>query len=215
MVTISYWQRLLRWLTHEDASYLFATTTERMRQTAPAPSPQYRMVLCTTQNLAEMQHALENFPPVIAEGMAHGDLAILAVAEGHIIARASAVLGPQRYQAFGHEFTLGETEAYIENVETETAWREQGVAHAVITRLADELHARGMRDVCLLVHIKNTPSIHLFEKCGCTRRGVLISRRVFGHWQSQLAVLGGLLLATTQFRALLYWTRLSAFILEN
>lgn len=184
-----FWRRLRRWLADENISYVYYADATTFQPVEPPDTAAYAILLCTADSLATCRETVAAFPSIIAGGIARGHLGMLAAVARRWVCRISAVPGPRPRLVYGYPFRLDRHSAYLENMETLEGWRGRGIAPLLLSRMVEELRERGVRAVYCCIDIRNTPSMRAVEKCGCTRIGVLISRRRLGRWISQLATL--------------------------
>jgi len=63
-------------------------------------------------------------------------------------------------------------EGNINNVAVNEAYRGQGIATKLMTRLIEEGYAMGIAEFTLEVRVSNAPAISVYEKCGFVSEGV-------------------------------------------
>jgi ribosomal protein S18 acetylase RimI-like enzyme len=179
--------RVWRWLIQDNIYYLYWRTLDAVHPHLDCPP--YRLVLADAERLPAVEDDVRDLPGDLIDGIRRGDMVCCALQGDRWVARVSATLGPRTWRIYGHEMRLDQAEAFVANLETTPTHRGCGWAPELVFRCCDALASRGVRKVFLLVDMDNTASIRVMEKCGCARAGVLITRRRFGRWHAQLALL--------------------------
>lgn len=63
-------------------------------------------------------------------------------------------------------------EGNINNVAVNEAYRGQGIATMLMSKLLEEGYAMGVAEFTLEVRVSNTPAIRVYEKCGFVSEGI-------------------------------------------
>lgn len=126
-----------------------------------------RATLRDVRRMAEIEQACfeKAYPEALLALFVTSERYISLVAEvgGVIVGLAVGELEEHEHKRVGHIWTL----------EVLPAYRNRGIGTRLLKALEEELAARGAREFYLEVRVGNEPAIHLYEKLGYERMGIL------------------------------------------
>ena len=126
-----------------------------------------RATLSDVRRLAEIERACfeEGYPESLLAFFITHERYVSLVAEvgGVVIGLAVGGLEEREHRRVGHIWTI----------EVLPAYRNRGIGTSLLKKLEEELAARGATEFCLEVRVDNTPALHLYEKFGYERVGLL------------------------------------------
>ena len=126
-----------------------------------------RATLSDVRRLAEIERACfeEGYPEALLAFFITHERYVSLVAEvgGVVIGLAVGELEEHEHKKVGHVWTI----------EVLPAYQNKGIGTRLLKALEEELAARGVTEFRLEVRVNNSPALHLYEKLGYERIGLL------------------------------------------